>query len=85
MTPAPEAVQAVTSWLAKHNVTPQVISPAGDILRIHVPVATANALLSANYTAFVQEGTGATAHKTDVYAIPEAVQPHLAFVYPTTQ
>ncbi|TBU27083.1 family S53 protease-like protein [Dichomitus squalens] len=85
MTPAPESVQAVTSWLAKYNVTPDVVSPAGDIMRIHVPIATANALLSANYSAFVQEGTGATAHKTDVYAIPEAVQPHLAFVYPTTQ
>ena len=73
------------SWLAQYNITPELASPAGDILRIRVSIATANALLSANYSAFVQEGSGATVHKTDVYSIPAAMKPHLAFVYPTTK
>ncbi|KAI1793549.1 family S53 protease-like protein [Ganoderma leucocontextum] len=83
--PPQESVQAVTNWLAQYNTTPDVISPAGDIMRVHVPVTIANTLLSANYTAFTQNGTGAIVHKTDVYSIPAAMQPHLAAVYPTTQ
>ena len=54
-------------------------------MRIRVPITTANALLSANYTAFTQIETGAVAHKTDVYSIPADMQQHLAAVYPTTQ
>ncbi|PIL32629.1 hypothetical protein GSI_05333 [Ganoderma sinense ZZ0214-1] len=83
--PSPESVQATMNWLAKYNVTPQSTSPAGDMLHLRVPIATANAMLSANYQAFVHEETGTTLHKTDSYAIPAAMQPYLAFVHPTTQ
>ena len=78
-------MQAVTNWLAKYNVTPQSTSPAGDILHLRVPIATANVMLSANYQAPVHEETGITLHETESYAIPAALKPHLLFVYPTTQ
>ena len=55
------------------------------MLHLHVPIATANAMLNANYQAFAHEGTGAILHKTDSYAIPAAMEPYLAFIYPTTQ
>ena len=42
-------------------------------------------MLNANYQAFAHEGTGAILHKTDSYAIPAAMEPYLAFIYPTTQ
>ena len=83
--PSPESVQAITNWLAKYNVTPHSTSPAGDMLHLRVPIATANAMLNANYQALVHEETGATLHKTDSYEIPAAMQSHLAFVHPTTQ
>ncbi|KAM5530674.1 hypothetical protein V8D89_015646 [Ganoderma adspersum] len=85
VSPSPDSVQAVTNWLTKYNVTPQSTSLAGDILHLRVPIATANAMLSANYQAFIHEETGITLHKTESYAIPTAMQPHLVFVYPTTQ
>ncbi|PIL32625.1 hypothetical protein GSI_05329 [Ganoderma sinense ZZ0214-1] len=53
--PSPESVQATMNWLAKYNVTPQSTSPAGDMLHLRVPIATANAMLSANYQAFMHE------------------------------
>ena len=83
--PSSESVQAVTNWLSMHNVTPHSTSSTGDVLHLVVPVETANSMLSANYTPFVHAESGVTLHKTDSYTIPEAVQSHLAFVYPTTQ
>ncbi|EJF57700.1 subtilisin-like protein [Dichomitus squalens LYAD-421 SS1] len=83
--PAPETVQAVNAWLAQHNVTSQTNSPSGDMLRIVVHVDTANALVNANYTLSLDPGTNSTVYTTSSYSIPAELQPHIAFVYPTTK
>ncbi|TBU39062.1 Pro-kumamolisin, activation domain-containing protein [Dichomitus squalens] len=83
--PAPETVQAVNAWLAQHNVTSQTISPSGDMLRIVVHVDTANSLINANYTLSLDPGTNSTVYTTSSYSIPAELQPHIAFVYPTTK
>ncbi|PIL32648.1 hypothetical protein GSI_05352 [Ganoderma sinense ZZ0214-1] len=82
--PAPETVQAVTGWLAQHNITANAASPSGDVLQMAVDVNTANALLNANYVASSHPDTGSTVYTTDSYSIPPELEEHLAFVYPTT-
>ncbi len=78
-------MQAVTDWLSKHNIKPEVVSPSGDMLRINVPVSTANALLSANFTEFADKQTDTTLVRTLSFTIPEDVEQHVKFVFPTTQ
>ncbi|KAI0696988.1 peptidase S8/S53 domain-containing protein [Cerioporus squamosus] len=73
--PTADGLAAVTSWLARHNITPATTSPSGETLRIQVPVGTANALLSAEYSEFVHKSSNST---TDV-------ENHVRFIYPTTQ
>ena len=83
--PAPETVKAVNAWLAQHNITSQAVSPSGDMLRIAVDVDTANTLLNANYTSSIDPVTKSTVFTTNYYSIPAEMQPHIAFVYPTTK
>ncbi|RDX41880.1 family S53 protease [Lentinus brumalis] len=83
--PKAESVQAVTDWLSKHNIKSKVVSPSGDMLRINVPVSTANALLSANFTEFADKQTDTTLVRTLSFTIPEDVEQHVKFVFPTTQ
>ncbi|KAI0642668.1 subtilisin-like protein [Trametes meyenii] len=83
--PAAESVQAVTNWLKKNGVTSEVASSAGDLLQIAVPMDKANALLNANFSAFVHDASNTTLWRTESYSVPADVAQHLAFVYPTTQ
>ncbi|KAI0676460.1 subtilisin-like protein [Trametes maxima] len=83
--PADESVQAVTNWLKKNNITSEVTSSAGDLLRIAVPMEKANALLNANFSPFVHDASNTTLWRTESYSVPADVAQHLAFVYPTTQ
>ena len=82
--PAPETVGAVNAWLAQHNITSQAVSPSGDMLRLTLDVGTANTLLNANYTPSVDPVTNSAVYTTNSYSIPAEMQPHIAFVYPTT-
>ncbi len=83
--PAQETVQAVTGWLAQHNITLEPVSPSGDILRLAVNVDTANALINANYIPSLHPDTGSAVYTTNSYSIPTEMEEHLAFVYPTTK
>ncbi|CDO70822.1 hypothetical protein BN946_scf184801.g14 [Trametes cinnabarina] len=83
--PKPDSVQAVNDWLAQHDVHPEVISPSGDMLRINIPVPKANALLGANFTVFKDQHSGTTLVRTLSVTIPDDVDSHLQFMYPTTQ
>ncbi|KAM5532455.1 hypothetical protein V8D89_013871 [Ganoderma adspersum] len=83
--PAPKTVQAVTGWLAQHNITAVAASPSGDVLHMTMDVGAANALLNANYIPSLHQDTGSTVYTTDSYSIPAEMQEHLAFVYPTTK
>ena len=55
------------------------------MLTVQVPMDKANTLLGANYTTYVHEASNTTMVRTLAYALPAAVQDHVAFVYPTTQ
>lgn len=83
--PKPESVKAVTTWLAQHNINAEVVSPSGDMLRIDIPVSKANELLAANFTEFKDKDTGATLTRTLSVSIPDDVEQHLQYLFPTTQ
>ncbi|KAH9888842.1 peptidase S8/S53 domain-containing protein [Cubamyces lactineus] len=83
--PKPESVQAVTAWLAQHSIHPEVVSPSGDMLRIDIPVSKANELLAANFTEFKDKDTGAILTRTLSVSIPDDVEQHLQYLFPTTQ
>ncbi|KAI0752884.1 peptidase S8/S53 domain-containing protein [Daedaleopsis nitida] len=83
--PKPESVKVITDWLSKNNIKANVISPSGDMLRVNIPVKTANALLAANYTEFMDKRTDKTIVRTLSYSLPADVEEHVNFVYPTTQ
>ena len=55
------------------------------MLRINVPVSKANALLSANFMEFEDKKSGTTLVRTLSVMIPDDIEPHLQFIYPTTQ
>ncbi|RDX41878.1 family S53 protease [Lentinus brumalis] len=83
--PKPDSVKAVTDWLTQHSVHPEVVSSSGDMLRIEIPVSKANSLLGANYTEFEDKTSGTTLVRTLSISVPDDVEPHLKFIYPTTQ
>ncbi|KAI0753211.1 family S53 protease-like protein [Daedaleopsis nitida] len=83
--PKAESVKVVTDWLSKNNLKAEVISPSGDMLRVNISVKTANSLLSANYTEFMDKKTDKTIVRTLSYSLPADVEQHLHFIYPTTQ
>ncbi|KAI0327206.1 subtilisin-like protein [Cubamyces sp. BRFM 1775] len=83
--PQPESVQAVTNWLSKNGISPEVYSSAGDLLRIQVPMNQANTLFNANFTGYVHDKTNTTMIRTLSYSLPADVNEHLAFVYPMDQ
>ena len=75
----------VTDWLSGYDLVPQVASPAGDILRVDLPVTVANELLGANFTEYVHKDTNSTVIRTLDYTVPNNVLEHLRFIYPTNQ
>ncbi len=83
--PKPDSTKAVLAWLKKANIAPDRTSPAGDMLRVSVPVKQANALFDANYTAFLSHDTSTTLVRTLSYSVPADVDKHLSFIYPTNQ
>ncbi|KAI0693677.1 Pro-kumamolisin, activation domain-containing protein [Cerioporus squamosus] len=83
--PKPDSVKAVTDWLAQHSVHPEVVSPSGDMLRIDITVSKANALLGANFTEFKDKNSGTTLVRTLSITVPDDVESHLQFIYPTIQ
>ncbi len=83
--PKPESTKAVLAWLKKANISPDRTSPAGDMLRVSVPVKQANSLFNANYTEFLSHETSTTLVCTLSYSMPADVDKHLSSIYPTNQ
>ncbi|KAI0761500.1 family S53 protease [Trametes elegans] len=83
VTPKPESVNAVHSWLAESGISAQTISPAGDWLAFEVPVSKANELFDADFSIFTHDDTGLEAIRTLSYSIPSELQGHLDLVHPT--
>lgn len=82
-TPSKDATDRVARWLKKNGVkaTPGVTD---QWLNIKVPVAQANKLLNAEFTAYTNPDTGVTAVRTLAYSLPESMKPFIDFVYPAT-
>ncbi|KAI0823279.1 peptidase S8/S53 domain-containing protein [Trametes gibbosa] len=83
--PEPESAKAVADWLNNHGITPMTTSPAGDMLKIQIPLAKANDIFGANFSGYVHQATDTPMWRTLTYAVDDSVTDHLAFVYPTTQ
>ncbi|KAJ7259960.1 family S53 protease [Mycena haematopus] len=81
--PTPLTNSTVSAWLSSHGITPTPISPAGDILQITLPVATANELLGAQFESFTHVESGATSIRTLGYSVPVSLQEHIQYVHPT--
>ncbi|EPS93872.1 hypothetical protein FOMPIDRAFT_1135359 [Fomitopsis schrenkii] len=82
--PSNQTVATINKWLANHNLTANVISPAGDWLSLQVPVSQANDLFAANFSVFTHDTTGNQAVRTLSYSVPESLVDHLKVIYPTT-
>ncbi|KAJ3778448.1 hypothetical protein FB446DRAFT_840803 [Lentinula raphanica] len=50
--PSAETVQAVNQWLSSFNVTSTRATPAGDWIKLSIPVKTANQLLNTHFSMF---------------------------------
>ena len=84
VTPSPNSVQAVKTWLSKNNVTVDNVSSNESWMNIRVPVSQANSLLDAQFNEYSHEETGLTAFRTMSYSVPASVKGHLDFIYPAT-
>lgn len=83
--PRPESLKAITGWLEANNLTWSSGSAFGDILNVKVTGEEANALLGANYSVYKHMETGEEVVGTPHYTLPDSVQDHISFVYPSTQ
>lgn len=83
--PKPESVAAVTKWLSAHNVSAEVASPSGNMLRVVLSVRTAEHLLDGQFFEYLHPETNTTMIRTLGYSVPAEVAEHLTFIYPTTQ
>ncbi|CDO69264.1 hypothetical protein BN946_scf185042.g166 [Trametes cinnabarina] len=81
--PKDESLAAVTTWLDSHGIKAKP-GATNQWLNIEVPVATANAMLDAEFSVFEHQKTGISAIRTLSYSVPASVKPHLDFIYPTT-
>ncbi|PIL25326.1 hypothetical protein GSI_13215 [Ganoderma sinense ZZ0214-1] len=79
------SVKAVTDWLAGHGLSVESRSYSGETLTVRVPAACANAILAANFTAYMHDATNTTMIRTLSYSLPAYLYDHVSFVYPTTQ
>ncbi|KAE9406774.1 family S53 protease [Gymnopus androsaceus JB14] len=82
--PSEETVQAVTAWLDSFNITFTPATPAGDWIKLTVPVSTANQLLNTEFSVFNHTETGTTSVRTLEYSIPSDLQAHVKAIHPTT-
>lgn len=80
--PSTSALDAVTSWAAGSGLENSI--ERGQHVTIKTTVGNANALFSANFTAFKDDSTGVEKIRTLQYSIPKDVSDHVDFVSPTT-
>jgi tripeptidyl-peptidase-1 len=83
--PPAAASAAVSAWFARSGVASAQVesSRSGDKHRLLVPVAVAERLLDADFTAFCHSQTGRAAIRAAAYSLPEDVFAHIDFVGPT--
>lgn len=80
--PSTLSVDSVTSWLAAYGIQPAVDN---DWLTISTDVATADALLDAEFAWYEYDGGGGKKLRTLSYSVPDEVAEHVDMVQPTTR
>ena len=87
VSPHPETLRLVRSWLSDHGIKPSSISTThgGSWLTvIDVLVSQANQLLGASYQMYRNSKTNDTIVRTVSYALPMVLHSHIQTVTPTT-
>lgn len=83
VTPKPETVTAVNEWLTTNGLNATVLSPFGDWLGFETTVSQAKELFDAEFSTFVQDGSGKSVIRTLAYSIPASLEDYLDVVHPT--
>ena len=67
----------------ENELNATTLSPAGDWIKVEVPVSKANTLFNAEFTTFKEQSSGNEVVRTLQYSLPEALQGHVDLVHPT--
>ncbi|KZT67453.1 subtilisin-like protein [Daedalea quercina L-15889] len=84
--PHEESVSAVDEWLADYGFASHELSrsPAGDWVKVRVPVSLAEDMLKTEYHVWQHEETGDAIVRTTTYSLPVHLHGHIDVVQPTT-
>ncbi|KZV66822.1 subtilisin-like protein [Peniophora sp. CONT] len=82
--PSAETTKAVTDWLSSHSIEATPMTPAGDWLKIEVPVSKANELFNTEFSTFRHIASGDESVRTLEYSVPADLEGHIKAVHPTT-
>ena len=81
--PTSQTTDAMNAWLTQVGLNATPVSTAGDILRISVPVYRAKQLFDADFGVYTHLETDEEVIRTMSYSIPDSLEGHLDFIYPT--
>jgi len=81
--PSTETYNAVTAWLADHDISWTRMSSAGDWLSTSMPVSTANYLLDAKFEEYHHAKSGHVSIRTLSYSLPLHLRDLISSVHPT--
>ena len=70
--------------MSANDLKATTISPAGDWIKVNIPVSKANNMLGAEYTTFTHTASNTQAIRTLSYSIPAELKGHIAAVHPAT-
>jgi len=84
--PHEESVDAVNEWLATYGFASHELSrsPAGDWVKVRVPVSLAEEMLRTEYHVWQHEESGDAVVRTTSYSLPTHLHVHIDVVQPTT-
>jgi tripeptidyl-peptidase-1 len=82
--PAPDTLSKVSSWLTSHNLTSTTLSPAGEWIKITVPISQANTLFAADYQTYTHNSTGTKGFRTLSYSLPASLKGSIQAIHPAT-
>jgi tripeptidyl-peptidase-1 len=74
----------VNAWLNANELEATTLSPAGEWIRITVPVSKANSLFDANYQTFTHTDTGKWGLRTLSYSLPASLKGSIEGIHPAT-
>jgi tripeptidyl-peptidase-1 len=82
--PSDEATSAVSVWLKANDLKATMLSPAGEWIKITVPVSKANKLFDADYHTYTNTQSGAQGLRTLSYSLPASLKGAVEAIHPGT-